>query len=91
MGSERGSMIMTDDREDLAGGEPFGVVLFDSTSAVLAAERLLKKAGVPFKIIPVPRHLSSDCGVCLRFSLFDRERLEKLLDGRLDHYRLVEL
>jgi hypothetical protein len=26
----------------------------------------MKGRGIPFKLIPVPRQLSSDCGVCLR-------------------------
>lgn len=44
------------------------VVLFHSTSHAIRAERLLIKAQVPCKMIPVPRHLSADCGICLRFS-----------------------
>jgi len=28
---------------------------------------VLEQRGVPNKLIPVPRQLSSDCGVCLRF------------------------
>ncbi len=67
------------------------VALFDSTSAVLVAERLLKDAGVAYKIIPVPRHLSSDCGVCIRVARDDQGRLEELLEGRLDDYELVVL
>jgi len=31
----------------------------------MRAEKLLKDAGIPCRLIPVPRHLSSDCGTCL--------------------------
>jgi len=58
---------------------PFQIVLFDSTSEALLAEKLFKKASIPHKIIPVPRHLSSDCGVCIRFSSPDTARVRSAL------------
>ena len=64
--------------------KPFCVVLFDSTSEALLAERLFKKADITHKVIPVPRHLSSDCGVCIRFFTSDKERVCETLDGRVD-------
>ena len=59
---------------------PYSVVLFRSTSGVLRAEKLLKKGGVPIKLIPVPRQLSSDCGICLRFERSDEERIRTILE-----------
>jgi len=43
-----------------------GVILFPSIHFALRAEKLVKAKGISYKLIPVPRHLSSDCGVCLR-------------------------
>lgn len=60
-------------------GAPFQVVLFDSTSAALLAEKLLKQGGLPYKVIPVPRDISSDCGVCIRFPSEKREQVEAAL------------
>jgi hypothetical protein len=60
------------------------IALFDSTSGALMAEKLFKKNGIPHKIIPVPRHISSDCGVCLRFSASEKERAEATLAGKVD-------
>jgi hypothetical protein len=60
------------------------IALFYSTSGALMAEKLFKKEGIPHKIIPVPRHISSDCGVCLRFSASERERAEATLAGKVD-------
>lgn len=68
----------------MTSGEPYLIALFDSTSGALMAEKLFKKDGIPYKIIPVPRHISSDCGVCLRFSAIERKRAEKALDGKVD-------
>jgi hypothetical protein len=68
----------------MSEAESYYVALFDSTSAALLAEKLLKKEGVPFKIIPVPRHISSDCGVCIRFLCDEKEKVEKTLKDRVD-------
>ncbi|MBN1531107.1 MAG: DUF3343 domain-containing protein [Spirochaetes bacterium] len=44
----------------------YRAVLFRSVNHTMRAESILKKAGIPHKLIPVPREISSDCGVCLR-------------------------
>ena len=55
------------------------MVLFRSVQGALAAEKLLLAAGVTYKLIAVPRHLSSACGFCVRFAWSDRKLIEKLL------------
>lgn len=63
-------------------GDPqYRVVLFQSTSGVLRAEKLAKGAALKVKLIPVPRHLSSDCGVCLRCESADVHRVRSILDA----------
>ncbi len=49
------------------------VLLLSGTSHALRAEKVLQRTGIPCKLIPVPRHLSSDCGVCLRVARIDGE------------------
>ena len=56
------------------------VVLFYSISGALRAEKLLKKEGIIVKPIPVPRHLSSDCGICLRFEQSEETRAKVILE-----------
>jgi hypothetical protein len=46
---------------------PYYVILFKSVSYALKAEKILKAKGIAHKLIPVPKEISSDCGVCLRF------------------------
>jgi len=58
-----------------------GVLLFHSVQGALAAERLLVSAGLPHKLITVPRHLSSDCGFCLFFEWKDLAAVEALTKG----------
>ncbi|PKN35133.1 MAG: hypothetical protein CVU61_05565 [Deltaproteobacteria bacterium HGW-Deltaproteobacteria-19] len=62
--------------------ETWWVVLFDSVHHAMQAEKLLIEEGIPHKLVPVPRHISSDCGVCLRFAAADRTRVADVLDRR---------
>lgn len=57
-----------------------GVILFASTHFAIRAEKLAKEKGLVVKLIPVPRHLSSDCGVCLRFSWDQKREIEETLN-----------
>lgn len=70
---------------------PFGVVLFESVSHALRAEKIIKAENIPCKLIPVPRQLSSDCGVCLRFSAAKRKQVEEALVGKLDFFKMMLL
>ena len=45
----------------------------------MRAERVLHLAGIETKLIPVPRHLSSNCGVCVRIAQPDREAAQQAL------------
>jgi ribosomal protein S11 len=58
----------------------YAVILVYSTSYALRAEKLLIKAGIQTKLIPVPRHLSSNCGVCIRIAQPDREAAQQALE-----------
>jgi hypothetical protein len=60
--------------------EEYAVILFHSTSYAIRAEKVLNKAGIQSKMVPVPRHLSSDCGVCIRIERADREATRQALD-----------
>jgi hypothetical protein len=45
---------------------PEVVMIFRGTHQVLSAEKALKGGGVPVRLIPVPRRLTSDCGLAVR-------------------------
>jgi hypothetical protein len=62
----------------------FWVVLFKSVSYALKAEKILKSEGIPFKLIPVPKHISSNCGICLRFTPDLKEKILQELSGRVE-------
>jgi hypothetical protein len=46
----------------------------------MKAEALLKKEHIPAQLIPIPRSISSDCGIALEVSEADKERIMKLLE-----------
>ena len=59
--------------------EEYAVVLVYATSHAMRLEKLLRGAAIPCKLIPVPRHLSSDCGACVRIQIQDIDAVRRLL------------
>lgn len=55
------------------------ILIFRGTHQVLSAEKQLKLGGVPMKLIPVPRRLTSDCGLAIRIAAADREIARRVL------------
>ena len=58
---------------------PEVILIFRGTHQVLSAEKVLKKGGVPMRLIPVPRRLTSDCGLAIRIFPSDKDRARKAL------------
>lgn len=56
------------------------VILVYSTSYALHLERILKQAHIPCTMIPVPRHLGSDCGVCVCINSENKEQTRRILE-----------
>ena len=69
----------------------YAVIITYSTSHAIRAERILLSAGVEAKLIPVPRHISSDCGTAVRIRALDMEMSEQQLRERKIPYDRLEL
>jgi hypothetical protein len=67
------------------------IVLFKSVSHVLQSEKILIKKGISHKIIPVPKKISSECGVCIRFLPGHRSDIEEALTGMAEYFTIREL
>ncbi len=85
---------MSEPRSHLAGGNCilsgiYSVILVDSTSHALRIEKLLHRQGLANKLIPTPRQLSSDCGVCVRVRYEDVETIRRLLDDQQAAYQSI--
>lgn len=57
------------------------ILIFRGTHQVLSAEKHLKRAGVRLRLIPVPRSLTSDCGLAIRISSSGRDMARDALTG----------
>lgn len=61
------------------------VLIFYTSNHAFRAEKLLKQAELACKLVPVPRHLGSECGVCLRLETATVESALALLKtGRVE-------
>jgi hypothetical protein len=58
--------------------DAYAVLLVDSTSHAVRIEKILAQAGIACRLIPVPRQLSSDCGVCVRVQQDDAAAAQEL-------------
>ena len=59
--------------------DPVLILIFRGTHQVLSAEKRLKGGDVPLRLIPVPRRLTSDCGLAIRIPLDHRDRALDIL------------
>ena len=55
------------------------ILIFRGTHQVLSAEKALKAGGVVMRLIPVPRRLTSDCGLAIRILPADRRKARAVL------------
>lgn len=61
------------------------VVTFRTTAGAMAMEQACKAAGVPGRLIPVPRSITAGCGMCWAAPPDAREAVEELvIERRLD-------
>ncbi len=68
----------------------FSVILFYSNNYALWTARILKKAGYFNKMTPVPRHLSSDCGYCVKINSTDYHPVEVIVKEKKIEYDRIE-
>lgn len=55
------------------------VVTFRTTAGAMAMERACREAGVPGRLIPVPRAISAGCGMCWAAPKETRAEVEQLI------------
>jgi hypothetical protein len=61
--------------------DQYAVIIVNSTSHALRVEKLLILEKITCKLIPVPRQISSDCGVCVRVFRDDVEAVQRAIGG----------
>ena len=58
----------------------YAVILVKSTGHAIRAEKVLHIANIGCKLIPVPRQISSNCGVCVRIERTDIDAAKTTLE-----------
>ena len=70
----------------------YSVILFFSNSYSIWTSKELKKRSIDHKMIPVPRHLSSDCGYCVRIKKDDTEIIQSVMTEKgIEFDKIVKL
>jgi len=69
----------------------YAVIITHSTSHAIRAEKILLAAGLDAKMIPVPRHISSDCGTAVRVPTKQMDESKRLMDEKKAPYDRMEL
>ena len=59
----------------------YAVIIVQSTSHAIRMEKLLQAREMTCKLIPVPRQISSDCGVCIRILRQDIKAARQAVQG----------
>jgi hypothetical protein len=47
----------------------------------MKAEKALRRAGYPVRLVPTPREYSSDCGIALRFTVVGKDLVVGVLES----------
>lgn len=72
--------------------DQYGYITFKSVSYAMKFETAIKKFNIKIKIIPVPRSISSSCGLCVRFNLADNDDLQNIINKhKLEYSRIYNV
>jgi len=82
---------MTDNKEknDKAIPNKSCIVTFKSVAYAMQFEKLMKSNNIEFKLIPVPRSISSSCGMCGKFNMEMKDIILDLCDKNKISYDTV--
>lgn len=65
--------------------EEFLLLVAESTHFIIKLEKLLQKFKICCRIVPLPGELSAGCGLSIKATVEDREKIEKILaDEKLE-------
>ncbi len=59
------------------------VILFQNTRSVISAEKKCEANNIAIKLIPVPKNISSECGICIEVQNNLNEITELLTENKI--------
>lgn len=57
------------------------ILTFENVRQVIKADQLFKQHGIVARIIPVPEHISSECGMCIEATTDQAEKMVAVMDA----------
>ncbi|PWD98108.1 DUF3343 domain-containing protein [Marinilabilia rubra] len=64
------------------------LLLFPNVHKVMKADRICRMNGIPCRVIPVPEHISSECGMCLLVPPDNWEKCKEILKAESIRYEI---
>ena len=56
------------------------IITFHTTAAAMAMEKRCRQAGAPGRLLPTPREVSADCGMCWCAPVTEREAVAHIAE-----------
>jgi hypothetical protein len=56
------------------------IITFENVRLVIKADKLLQQHQLICKIVPVPEHISSECGMCIEAKGDNSQKIQQLLN-----------
>lgn len=69
----------------------FYLLVFKNTTDALVGEEDLKKNAIPHAVYPTPPQILGSCGISLRFTEMELEKVEETLRSGLNYKALYKL
>lgn len=84
--------VCTADIQKGQGMDKYCVMTFKSVSYSIKFEKRMKDNGMDVKLIPVPRSISSSCGMCGKFDCSQRDEIERICsENKVQYEEIYEL
>lgn len=67
------------------------IIVFRSIHDVIKSEKLIKSHEFDYQIVPVPTHLSSECGMCIEVNESSIDKVKIELESNLINYNIYSV
>ena len=71
--------------------EIFGLLALESTNIVMKLEKELLENSIDVRIIPVPKEVTANCGLSIKFNLDDINSIKKYMEDKKINGELFQI
>lgn len=68
--------------------EKFGLITSESTHQIMKLEKIILEKGFKVRIIPVPKEITANCGISIKFDLSSLEEITSLLSQDYENFQI---